>query len=143
MLFPNTNGSAFNNNNGLYSIANSPDGGNFVAIDGDPLYTAPLSQTISGLTVGHEYQLSFYQASGQQKGDSRATTEYWGVTFGGGVGQTSTVMDTPSQGSTRWTLQTMDFVATGASDALKFVAIGLPSGAAGGAAGGCFADGDP
>jgi hypothetical protein len=125
LLFPNTSGSAFNGGIGLYSIANSPDGGNFVAIDGDPRFTAPLLQTISGLTVGREYQLSFLQASGQQKGDTGITAQQWNVTFGGGVGQLSTLMLTPSQGSTPWTLQTMDFTASSASEVLNFMASGV------------------
>jgi hypothetical protein len=125
IVVPNTSGSAFNGGIGLYSIANSPDGGNFVAIDGDPRFTAPLLQTISGLTVGREYQLSFLQASGQQKGDTGITAQQWNVTFGGGVGQLSTLMLTPSQGSTPWTLQTMDFTASSASEVLNFMASGV------------------
>lgn len=128
LLFPGTNGSAFNNDNGLWGIADSPGGGNMVAIDGDPEFTAPLFQTISGLTAGDEYKLQFWQASGQQQGTAGATTQKWGVTLGGGAEQFSTLMNTPSESQTPWTLQTMDFVATGTSEVLNFMAIGTPAG---------------
>jgi hypothetical protein len=108
LLFPGTNGSAFNNDNGLWGIADSPGGGNMVAIDGDPEFTAPLFQTISGLTAGDEYKLQFWQASGQQQGTAGATTQKWGVTLGGGAEQFSTLINTPSEIQTPWTLQTMD-----------------------------------
>jgi hypothetical protein len=128
LLFPGTNGSAFNGGNALWGTTNSPDGGNMVAIDGDPTYTAPLFQTISGLTVGHEYELQFWQASAQQFGVGGATTEKWGVTLGGGAEQFSTLINTPSESQTPWTLQTMDFFATGASEVLNFMSIGTPIG---------------
>ena len=41
----------------------SPDGGNFVAIDGDPNFAVPLTQTVTGLTPGERYSISFYQAA--------------------------------------------------------------------------------
>src|ERR1700683_3813281 len=64
LIFPSTNGTAFNGGIGLDgTIANSPDGGNMVAADGDPLFSAAFSQTITGLTVGGSYSLSFYQAA--------------------------------------------------------------------------------
>lgn len=118
----------------LYSFpATSPDGGNFVLQDGN--YGAgTLSQTLTGLTVGASYAVSFYQASGQQTGFTGATTEDWLVSLtpsGGGTGssQRSTVMNTPSQSSTPWTLQTLNFVATAASEVLGFMAEGTPNGA--------------
>jgi hypothetical protein len=40
----------------------SPNGGNFVGLDGDPVANGPLEQTIDGLTVGDKYELSFYWA---------------------------------------------------------------------------------
>jgi hypothetical protein len=144
LLFHGTGGVAFNSGNGLWAVSDSPDGGNYVAIDGDPTFTAPLFQTISGLTVGHEYELQFWQSSGQQFGTAGATTQKWGVTLGGGAEQFSTLMNTPSEGSTPWTLQTMDFFATGASEVLNFMSIGTPPRrAAGRPAGGCFAVSDP
>ena len=59
---------AINLNAGLAFWASpglSPDGGNFIAIDGDPTYAGILSQTISGLQKNQFYTLSFYQAAVQ------------------------------------------------------------------------------
>jgi hypothetical protein len=73
IIFAGTNGTAFNNHIGLYSAQNSPTGGNFIAIDGDPAYNASISQTIAGLTVGDTYSLSFDMAAAQQKGTTGNT----------------------------------------------------------------------
>ena len=43
----------------------SPDGGAFVGLDGDPNFTGALTQTINGLTIGQEYQLTFYWAGAE------------------------------------------------------------------------------
>ncbi len=40
----------------------SPNGGNFMGLDGDPVANGPLEPTINGLTVGDKYELSFYWA---------------------------------------------------------------------------------
>ena len=55
--------------------ATSPDGGNFVESDGDLGYSNSIYQTINGLTAGTSYDVSFYQAAGQQAGYPGATTE--------------------------------------------------------------------
>jgi hypothetical protein len=130
ILIAGTNGAGWNGGFGLYwnNIGDPPAGGNTVAIDGDPQYTSVLSQTISGLQTGHTYMLTFYQAASQQVGLSGATTEQWSVSLGGGASQVSTLMNTPSQGSHGWMQVTMSFVATAASEALQFVALGTPAG---------------
>ena len=43
----------------------SPDGGNYVAIDGGANYAVPFTQTVTGLTPGQGYAISFYQAAAQ------------------------------------------------------------------------------
>jgi hypothetical protein len=106
----------------------SQDGGNFVMMDGDPGYSATISQVISGLTVGQVYLLTFDQAAGQQQGFTGPTTERWQVNFGtqsylsdqyslaqGGVGQ--------------WQQQSMYFTASAATQTLSFLAKGTPNGA--------------
>lgn len=129
LLYPSTDGSAFNGGDGLGgTIADSPDGGNFVADDGEVGFGAPFWQTINGLTPGQFYILSFYQAGAQQLGSSGATTEQWEVTFGSST-QYSALMNTPSQGFAPWNLQTMTFQATSASEVLTFLAVGTPYGA--------------
>ncbi len=108
----------------------SPDGGNFVAIDSDAGFATPLTQSVSGLIVGKTYALTFYQASAQFTNKTGATTEQFQVTFGTGTGstQTSTLMNTPSEGSVGWSLQTMVFKATSATQTLSFLAEGGPAG---------------
>lgn len=61
-----------------------PPGGNFVEADANPYYGNSFSYALSGLSVGTTYQLSFYQAGGQQPGfgDGRDTTEQWIVSLG-------------------------------------------------------------
>ncbi len=131
VVFPGTGTTDFGySGQALYGPmpATSPDGGNFVAADGDPTYNAAFSQTITGLTPGQSYLLSFYQAAAQEVGKSGATTEQWEVTFGS---QTlySTVMDNPSQGFTPWTQQDLVFQATSTTEVLTFLSIGTPGGA--------------
>ena len=60
----------------------SPDGGNFVAIDSDAGFATPLTQVVTGLIVGKQYILTFYQASAQFTNKTGATTEQFQVTFG-------------------------------------------------------------
>ena len=105
ILTANSNGSAFNGGIGLWNTTNggtgtvvaSPDGGNYIAIDGDSTYGKPISQTVNGLVVGTAYTLTFYQAAAQQKGSGNGnpTTERWSVTLGGSPAQLSTLMTNP------------------------------------------------
>lgn len=128
ILFPNTGGSAWNSSMGLAgSVPNSPDGGNFIGIDGDPQYSNTIYQTINSLIPGYAYQLSFYQASGQQKGLSGVTTNQWKVTFGSST-FLAAVMTNQSQSYTPWTVQTTTFIATATSQVLTFLALGSPAG---------------
>jgi hypothetical protein len=48
-----------------YTDAGRVNGGNFIAIDADTQANGPLFQTISGLTAGRSYQLTFEWAVGQ------------------------------------------------------------------------------
>jgi hypothetical protein len=127
LLFRGTNGVAFNSYNGLWSLPD-PAGysGNYIAIDGDPTYTAPIFQTINGLTSGRTYTLTFDQAAGQQAGLGGATTEYWVVSLGTST-QNSATMNTPSEGFSGWSQQTMSFTAAAASEVLSFAAVGAPA----------------
>jgi len=109
------------------SVPDSPLGGNFLAIDGDTNYAQSIFQTLSGLTIGKSYTLTFYQAAAQQRGLNGATTNRWEVSFGGET-QLSTLMPNPSRGIQPWALETMTFTPTAASQILKFVAAGTPNG---------------
>jgi hypothetical protein len=108
--------------------ATSPDGGNFVEGDGDPNYSGAIYQTITGLTVGDKYQVSFYQAAGQQAGFTGPTTEQWAVSLGGTT-QLSSLFSLAQGGVGPWEKQTMTFTADGTSDVLTFLAEGTPGGA--------------
>lgn len=105
----------------------SPDGGNFVGMDGYNAYSTPLTQTITGLLPGASYAISFYQAAGQQRGFDGATTERWQVQFGS-ASQLSVLMSNANHGHVNWMSQTLTFTASAASQVLSFIAIGTPNG---------------
>jgi hypothetical protein len=127
---------------GLWSSAGvtpSPDGGNFVAFDGDPTPGArqTMSQTVSGLTVGGTYVLTFDWAATQYEfvnGSSfgctgcwtGATTNKFEVSLGGETQDTATV-DVASQGFTVWQTASLSFTATSASELLTFLSEGGPT----------------
>ena len=98
----------------------SPDGGNAYTADGGH-DVGILEQSVSGLTVGQTYQLSFYQASMEQSGYPGAFSGAWEVGFGNQI-QFSQNLTNPSQTYTGWTQQTMDFTATSMTQALLFAA---------------------
>ncbi len=81
-----------------------------------------LSQTISGLTVGASYAISFYESGFTLSNAVSAPTtpEQWAVTFGGST-LTSTIMNVAANTVVGWTAQSLTFVATAASQALSFV----------------------
>ena len=112
--------------------ASSPDGGNFIAADGayqTGSYT--LQQTINNLTVGHTYQVSFWQAGAQQSGFSGPTTDQWQVSLFAGANdqvQNAPLMTDASHDFTGWQQASVEFTATAASETLQFFAIGTPSG---------------
>jgi PEP-CTERM motif len=116
-------------------VTASPDGGNFVAFDGDPTPGArqTMSQTISGLTVGETYHLSFDWAATQYEfvngpaGDwSGATTNEMEVSLGGVIQDTITE-NVPSEGFTGWLTGSMNFTAASASEMLVFLSKGGPT----------------
>lgn len=110
-------------NNGFMA---SPDGGAFVAADGN-FDALPISQTVNGLTVGGNYVLSFYWAGAQQAGFGGAASDSWQVSLGAQTLNTP-VANNASQGFTGWMPQTMDFTASSSSETLSFLAMGRPGG---------------
>ncbi len=85
------NGDAFMGNVKFYGATAAPDGGVVIAADGDPQWAGSISQTITGLTAGHTYSLTFNWAGAQQQGFSGNTTEAWTVGFGSSTQVTPTV----------------------------------------------------
>ena len=109
----------------------SPNGGNFVALDGDGLgssdFRGTISQNITGLTVGNIYTLSFNWGAAQLINRTGPTTEQLMVTFGGDVFNTVTLAN-PSGGFSGWKTVTTNFKATSTSQLLTFLSIGSPAG---------------
>jgi hypothetical protein len=56
--------------------------GNYVEADGNPQYEDSINTTITGLTAGTQYTLSFYQGASQQTGFVGTTTNQWVVALG-------------------------------------------------------------
>ncbi len=113
------NGSA----NGLVA---SPNGGNFLAMDG-AFQVGPVSQTLSGLTVGAATTVNFSFAGAQQYGFTGPTTEQFEVSLGNQNLYTQVLQD-PSHGFTGWKNENLTFTATSTSETLSFLAIGTPNG---------------
>jgi hypothetical protein len=124
----------------------SPGEGNFIVADGAVGYQIAMYQTLTDLTAGAKYNVSFWYAAGQQYNFSGTTTEGWQVsllsaaqmTVASGTG----IYDTPTQanipGTSRpglantsfqaWAEDTMQFTATSSSQVLTFLLLGTPSG---------------
>ncbi len=106
----------------------SPDGGNFVFSDGNFMNSA-ITQTLTGLTPGASYELSFYQALVQDVElfvtIPGPVTGFWQVSLGSNVlnsalmkGDGSTLTISP------WAQQTMVFTAQNATEVLSFLSVG-------------------
>jgi hypothetical protein len=104
-----------------------PDGGQFVALDGDPTIATTISQAISGLTIGQWYNVSFFWAGTELQSRTGATTESVQVTLGTGS-QTTKVVNTVAQGFNGWYAQTFSYKATATNETLTFMAVGTPAG---------------
>jgi hypothetical protein len=115
------------NNGGTSVFSTSPDGGNFLGVDGAFQNTAPISQTLTGLNVGQTYQVSFYDAAAQQTGYTGATQEQWQVSFGG-VTQNATLFNLASQAFSGWKQESLTFTANAPTQVLQFFATGSPGG---------------
>jgi len=99
----------------------SADGANVFASDA-LYYPGTLSQSISGLTVGQSYTLSFDYALGQQVGFTGANTNnYWEVSLGGSTKDT-TGLSIANGGFSGWKTASMTFTATSVNEALSFLA---------------------
>jgi hypothetical protein len=123
-------------------FANPPPGGNFIQADGNPTFETTFQQTLTGLTTGQTYTLSFWQAAGQQTGFTGATTEQWKIFLGktGSINVNcssnpctvtspdaeydTSIMDTPSMGVFPWEEVSVNVVATAATNVLSFLAWG-------------------
>jgi hypothetical protein len=116
-LWDKANGGA-TNWNGLTSTG----AGNFAALDGD-FITHPITQTVTGLTVGAKYHLTFQYAFAQQYGYGEDTQQNLTVGFGNTFTTTST-FDLPSHGFSGWMNASDVFTASSSSEVLSFLAYG-------------------
>jgi len=118
---------------GLFGPMAAPPDGNaqWMASDGAYL-TGYIYQTLSGLTVGGTYAVSFYMAAAQQTGYSGATSDYWQIGLGSnydvGPSVDTPTMNLPSQTFSGWMAQSVSLVAAATSEVLWFFAVGTPSG---------------
>ena len=115
-----------NNGGSVVLPASSPDGGNYIAADG-AFGVDPISQTVNGLVIGNEYEVSFWWAAAQQFGYNGATTEQWTVSLGDQT-QSTSVYALPEHSFSGWMRETMTFTATSTSALLSFLAVGTPEG---------------
>jgi hypothetical protein len=126
----------------------SPGGGNFVAADGASGYNVAIYQTLTSLSAGSVYGVSFWYAAAQQYGFSGNTTEGWQVSLTNSAQTTqaaangTTIQDTATQaniagtstpglasgGFQSWAQQTFYFTAAGSTQVLTFLSMGTPNG---------------
>lgn len=108
--------------------SSSPDGGNYLALDG-AFEVGPLSQQLSGLTIGSDYDLTFYMAAGQQSGYEAplGLTEKFQVTLGGQTLSTP-VINYANRGFVDWSLVKLTFTADSVNPILSFLSVGTPDG---------------
>jgi hypothetical protein len=116
--------SLWDGNNGGNNTWNglSANGGNFAAIDGD-FQNQPLTQTISGLTAGNTYDLTFNYAFGQQYGFNGATVQSLTVDVGSTTWGSGNY-NVADHGFTGWQSGDVKFTASSASEILSFIAVG-------------------
>jgi hypothetical protein len=124
-------GTAENQNWGFnYSVQTPPGGGNYFAMDASGSYNGPLYQTISALTIGQQYVLTFNAAADQQNGYSQSITSNWGVdAYAGSAapplsfsGYTSVGASLTPSNNEAWTQETYVFSATSATETIAFLA---------------------
>jgi len=118
----------------------SPNGGNFLAMDGDSVARGEIQQTIdgTGLINGHWYTLSFYWAATQLQNrvlgttaDTNTLNERLDYRLGTQTFSTSTITQTNSHTFSGWQLVTNTFQYTGPSgtnQTLAFLSVGTPTG---------------
>jgi hypothetical protein len=104
----------------------SPDGGNFIALDG-AYDVGAVSQTIHNLVAGEATTVSFYFAGAQQNGFDGTTTEQLTVSLGNQSFSTQVLTDS-SHGFTGWYSESFTFTPTSSTETLSFLATGTPSG---------------
>jgi hypothetical protein len=119
-------------NGAANGLGPSPSGGNYFASDSDPSLAGALSQTITGLTPGEQYILTFdFGAAQFRNADGSlwngATNSAWRVTLGTETFDTASLA-IGSHGFSGWQTQSFTYTATAATEVLSFLAFGGPGG---------------
>lgn len=114
------------NNGGANALANSANGGNFIAADGAYGVVA-IEQAINNLVIGTTYTLQFEWAAAQQWGFHGETSEKWSVSIDGNTFETATY-NNQSQASSGWMQEAFTFTAKSSGSLLSFLAAGTPEG---------------
>ena len=107
----------------------SPNGGNFVALDGDTTIQGGISQNVQNFIVGQQYVLSFYWAGAQLRSAQGPTTDSLKVQVGDDLSVATDIVSNTSMGFVPWMFQKYRFTATSASEVLTFLSAGTPAGA--------------
>jgi len=82
-----------------------------------------ISQSLSGLTVGRDYTVSFYEAADNRSAKTFAFGSlYWDVSLGNATANSTYIATPGAQVATAWTQVHMNFVATAATETLGFAA---------------------
>jgi hypothetical protein len=137
------------NGGGANGFGASPDGGAFLALDGDYQIGA-VQQTITGLTYGDSYAVTFYWAAAQQESFNGPTIQAMNVCLGssaesykntgsqplsGGTNASSNIscagssastplIDLSSHAFSGWQSETFDLTANSTTDILSFLSYG-------------------
>ncbi len=101
----------------------------FVGLDGDQAagVQSSIGQTLTGLTIGASYTVSFVWGAAQLQSRTGDTTSYLKVSFGSDSWNT-TAIDNPSGSFTGWMTSSHTFVADSDTAFLNFLSVGTPSG---------------
>lgn len=116
---------------GPNAVSASPGGGAFLAIDGDPSDPGQVSTTVTGLTVGNTYTLTFDWAAAQFENRNAAyQVDLEAIIMGTGAATSSTTpLEVEGQHAfSGWMNGSLTFTATDEIETLSFLATGSPSG---------------
>ena len=113
---------------GLWSNPGATPSGQQYAVTLDGYQkAATLSQTLTGLTAGASYQVTFDWAAVQYTTATGNYTEQFKVSFGGSS-QTTALQTVLNKGHSNWISESFTFTADSTTDTLTFLSLGTPSG---------------
>jgi PEP-CTERM motif len=105
------------------NVTASPDGGRMLAVWSIGQQPDSASQTLSGLTIGDQYTVSFYENAADRRGaDYSGISLDWQVSLGSQTLSSTPFAGPKSDSSSGWTKVDLSFTATAATAILKFLA---------------------